>query len=273
VGERVVILGGGNVAIDCAGAAFRLGAKSVDMACLEAYDAMTATDEERAWAVEEGVILHNSKTFPQILGENEHVTGVVIKSVGNFRKENGRMMFDVLDGTEETLPADTVIFATGQRPTIPMEPEAFGLELTHGNYVAGKGPNGETSVKGIWAGGDSLTGTTSVIKGIAGAREAIQAIDIYLGGDGNIEESLAPEQEKDPYIGIIDGFGDIPRTEPTVVPCPERVENWKNCGPMDKGFDEKKAKCESGRCLQCDLRLCISSPRTWGDYSKEAAEA
>ena len=270
VGEHVVILGGGNVAIDCAGAAFRLGAKTVDMACREAYDAMTATDEERAWAVEEGVVLHNSKTFPRILGEDGHVTGVEIKSVGNFRKENGRMLFDVLDGTEEILPCDTVIFATGQRPTIPMDPEAFGLELTHGNYVAGKGPNGETSVKGVWAAGDSLTGTTSVIQGIAGGRDAIRAIDIYLGGDGNIDENLAPEQEKNPYIGVIDGFGDLPRTEPNVVPAPERVDNWKNCGPMDKGFDEKKAKCEATRCLQCDLRLCISRPKTWGDFAKEA---
>ncbi len=269
VGEHVVILGGGNVAIDCAGAAFRLGAKTVDMACLEAYDAMTATDEERAWALEEGVVLHNSKTFPRILGEG-HVTGVEIKSVGNFRKENGRMLFDVLDGTEEILSCDTVIFATGQRPTIPMDPAAFGLELTHGNYVLGKGPSGETSVEGIWAAGDSLTGTTSVIKGIAGAREAIKAIDRYLGGDGNIDESLAPEQEKNPYIGIIDGFGDLPRTEPTVVPAPERVANWKTCGPMDQGFDEKKAKCEAERCLQCDLRLCISRPKTWGDFAKEA---
>ena len=271
VGRRVVILGGGNVAIDCAGAAFRLGAETVDMACLEAYDAMTATDEERAWAEEEGVVLHNSKTFPAIKGdENGHVTGVVIKSVGNFRKENGRMMFDVLEGTEETIPCDTVIFATGQRPTIPMDPDAFGLELTHGNYVAGKGPNGETSVEGVWAAGDSLTGTTSVIRGIAGARDAISAIDIYLGGDGNIDESLAPEQVKDPNIGVIQGFGDLPRTDPRVVPVPERVTDWKSCGPMDKGFDESLAGCEATRCLQCDLRLCISQPRTWGDFAKEA---
>ena len=55
-----------------------------------------------------------------------------------------------------------------------------------------------------------------------------------------------------------------------MVPAPERVENWKSCGPMDKGFDEKKARCESERCLQCDLRLCIAQPRTWGDFSKEA---
>ena len=272
VGEKVVILGGGNVAIDCAGAAFRCGAKTVDMACLEAYDAMTATDEERAWAEEEGVILHNSKTFPQILGENGHCTGVEIQSVGNFRKENGRMVFDKLEGTNEILPADTVIFATGQRPTIPMEPEAFGLELTHGNYVAAD-DEGATSVKGIWAGGDSMTGTTSIIRGIAGARKSICAIDRYLGGDGNIEEKLAPEQDKNPWIGSIDGFADIPRTEPRVVPVPERVQNWKECGPMDQGFDEKLAKCEAGRCLQCDLRLCISSPRTWGDFAKEGENA
>ena len=272
VGEKVVILGGGNVAIDCAGAAFRLGAKSVDMACLEAYDAMTATDEERAWAEEEGVVLHNSKTFPQILGENGHVTGVEIQTVGNFRKENGRMVFDKLEGTNEILPADTVIFATGQRPTIPMDPEAFGLALTHGNYVAAD-EKGKTSVEGIWAGGDSMTGTTSVIKGIAGARTAICEIDKYLGGDGNIDESLAPEQVKDPYIGNIDGFADIPRTEPRVVPVPERVENWQNCGPMDQGFDDKLAKCEAGRCLQCDLRLCISRPKTWGDFAKEGETA
>lgn len=270
VGKQVVILGGGNVAIDCAGAALRLGAETVHMACLEAYDAMTASDEERSWAEEEGVILHNSKTFPQITGENGHCTGVEIQSVGNFRKENGRMVFDKLEGTNEILAADTVIFATGQRPTIPMDPEVFGLELTHGNYVASKGENGETSVEGIWAGGDSMTGTASVIRAVEGARKAISAIDRYLGGDGNIEEHLAPDQVKDPYIGKVDGFADKKRVEPRVVPAQERVKNWKTCGPMDQGFDEEMAKCEAGRCLQCDLRLCISRPRTWGDFAKEA---
>lgn len=270
VGKQVVILGGGNVAIDCAGAALRLGAETVHMACLEAYDAMTASDEERSWAEEEGVILHNSKTFPQITGENGHCTGVEIQSVGNFRKENGRMVFDKLEGTNEILAADTVIFATGQRPTIPMDPEVFGLELTHGNYVASKGENGETSVEGIWAGGDSMTGTASVIRAVEGARKAISAIDRYLGGDGNIEEHLAPDQVKAPYIGKVEGFADKKRVEPRVVAADERVKNWKTCGPMDQGFDEEMAKCEAGRCLQCDLRLCISRPRTWGDFAKEA---
>ena len=273
VGEHVVILGGGNVAIDCAGAAFRLGAKTVHMACLEAYDAMTATDEERAWAVEEGVVLHNSKTFPEIQGEDGHVTGVMIQSVGNFRKEGGRMVFDKLPGTEEVLPCDTVIFATGQRPTIPMEADAFGLALTHGNYIATTGEHGETSVPGVWAAGDAVTGTRSVIAAIGFAREAISAIDRYLGGDGDIEEHLAPDQYRDPNIGRIEGFGDLPRTEPRVVPVPERVANWQGCGPMDQGFDESLARCEARRCLQCDLRCDLAPQKFWNDYQPEGKEA
>ena len=272
VGERVVILGGGNVAIDCAGAAFRLGAKTVDMACLEAYDAMTATVEERTWAEEEGVRLHNSKTFPAILGEDGHVTGVQIQSVGNFRKENGRMVFDKLEGTEEVLPCDTVIFATGQRPTIPMEPEVFGLALTHGNYIATTGEHGETSVPGVWAAGDVVTGTRSVIAAIGFAREVISAIDRYLGGDGNIEEHLAPEQFRNPEIGVIEGFGDLPRTAPRVVPVPERVEQWRNCGPMDQGFDEDMAQSEARRCLQCDLRCDLAPQKFWNDYEAAGKE-
>lgn len=272
VGENVVILGGGNVAIDCAGAAFRLGAKSVHMACLEAYDAMTATDEERAWAVEEGVVLHNSKTFPEIQGEG-HVSGVVIQSVGNFRKENGRMLFDKLEGTEEVLPCDTVIFATGQRPTIPMEEEAFGLELTHGNYIQVKGPGGETSVPGVWAAGDSVTGTRSVIAAVAAARQAVCVIDIAFGGDGEIEECLAPEQDKNPEIGVIEQFGDLPRTEPRVVPAPRRVAEWNSCGAMDQGFDENLARSESRRCLQCDLRCDLAPQKFWNDYQTGGKEA
>ena len=266
VGKRVVVLGGGNVAMDCAGAAYRLGAEEVHMACLEAYDAMTATDEERAWAVEEGVKLYNSRTFNEIYGEDGHVTGIQIMQVGNFRKENGRMMFDKLEGTEETIPCDTIIFATGQRPEIPMD-GSFGLELTHGNYIATTGPDGATSVPGVWAAGDAVTGTQSVIKAIAGARNAIIAIDKYLGGDGDIEESLTDKGKGDPFIGRIDGFGELPREEPRVVPVPERVENYTSCGPMDQGFDRDRAWKEAMRCLQCDLRCDLKPQKFWNDYT------
>lgn len=273
VGKRVVVLGGGNVAMDCAGAACRLGAEEVHMACLEAYDAMTATDEERAWALEEGVKLYNSRTFNEIYGENGHVTGIQIQKVGNFRKENGRMMFDKLEGTEETIEADTIIFATGQRPEIPMD-GSFGLELTHGNYIAVTDASGATSVPGVWAGGDAVTGTQSVIKAIAAARNAISAIDKYLGGDGDIEEKLTDKGKGEPFIGKIQGFGDLPREAPRVVPVPERVTNYQTCGPMDQGFDTERAWREALRCLQCDLRCDLAPQKFWNDYvGKEGEDA
>lgn len=271
VGEKVVVLGGGNVAIDCAGAAMRLGAKSVSMACLEAYDEMTASDEERAWALEEGVKLYNSKTFLEILEDgNGHCKGVKIQGIKSFYfDENRKSHLELAEGTEEVLDADTVIFAVGQRPTISTNPEDFGLELTHGNYIASKGSSGETSVPGVWAAGDVVTGTASVIKAIAFAREAVSAIDKYLGGDGNIEEHLAPEQFKNPQIGVIEKFGDLKRVPPRVVPAPERVDAYKTCGSMDCGFDEEMALEESRRCLQCDLRCEIAPQKFWNDYVPE----
>ncbi len=268
VGENVVILGGGNVAIDCAGAALRLGAKSVSMACLEAYDKMTATKEERAWAEEEGIRIYNSKTFHEILDNGSgHCAGVRIQSIQDFYfDENRKAHMELTEGTQETLAADTVIFAVGQRPTISMDPKEFGLDLTHGNYIATKDAAGATSVEGIWAAGDVVTGTQSVIQAIAAARKSVSAIDCYLGGDGNIEEQLTDPQQKDAYIGVIEKFGDMQRIQPRVVPVPQRVQNYHTCGPMDQGFDETMAKEEAKRCLQCDLRCEIAPQRFWSDY-------
>lgn len=268
VGEKVVILGGGNVAVDCAGAALRLGAKSVSMACLEAYDKMTATEEERAWAEEEGVKIYNSKTFHEILDDGSgRCAGVRIQGIEKFYfDENRKAHMDLAEGTEEVLEADTVIFAVGQRPTISSDPEVFGLELTHGNYIQTKDASGAASVEGIWAAGDVVTGTQSVIKAIAAARDAVSAIDRYLGGDGCIDEALAPEQFKDPHIGVIEHFGEKERVQPRVVPVPERVVSYSSCGPMDMGFDEEMAKCEASRCLQCDLRCELAPQKFWSDY-------
>ena len=168
---------------------------------------------------------------------------------------------------------DTVIFAVGQRPEISMDPADFGLELTHGNYIATHGDSGETSVPGVFAAGDAVTGTQSVIKGIAFAREAVIAMDRYLGGDGDIEEKLAPDQVRDPHIGVIEGFGDLKREEPIVVPVPERIVNYKTCGPMDQGFDDERAAREARRCLQCDLRCDLAPQKFWGDYAKSGEEA
>lgn len=262
VGEKVVVLGGGNVAIDCAESAVRLGAKEVRMACLEAADKMTASDEEVAWAKEDGIQIYNSKTFNEITSENGRVTGLSVTGVKNFYFENGKAIIEKEENSDEILPADTVIFAVGQHPDVT---EAFGLALERGRIVADSS-TWATEEAGIFAAGDCVTGTRSVIEAIAGARTAVSAIDKYLGGDGCIEEALAPEQKADPCIGRATERERAERVSPAVTDCAERIKNFE---PMDHGFSCEAAGCEADRCLQCDLRLQIAPQKFWSDYVSE----
>ncbi|WP_405376800.1 FAD-dependent oxidoreductase [Pseudobutyrivibrio sp.] len=261
VGENVVVLGGGNVAIDCAESALRLGAKHVVMTCLEAPDKMTASEEEVTWAKEDGIIVENSRTFDAIESENGKVTGLTVTGIEGLKFGPKGPEFTRIPDSTVTFPADTVIFAVGQHPDIT---EDFGLELNRGRIVTNDGH--KTSVEGIYAAGDAVTGTRSVIAAIAEAREAVSEIDKFLGGDGNIEEKLAPEQIANPCIGKNESLTKTHRNEPTVTEVDSRKCNFE---PMDLGFDCSKAGCEASRCLQCDLRVQISPQKFWSDFLAE----
>lgn len=266
VGEKVVVLGGGNVAIDCAESALRLGAKEVRMACLEAADKMTASDEEVEWAKEDGIQVYNSKTFNEIISENGKVTGLSVTGVKDFYFENGKAVIEKEENSDEILPADTVIFAVGQHPEVS---EVFGLPLERGRIVADD-TTWATPVEGIYAAGDCVTGTRSVILSIAEARTVVSEIDKYLGGDGKIDEELAPVQNADPCIGKATDEQKADRVAPRVTDVCDRIKNFE---PMDLGFDCNGAGCEAERCLQCDLRLQIAPQKFWSDYASEEGGA
>jgi NADPH-dependent glutamate synthase beta subunit-like oxidoreductase len=238
VGERVVVLGGGSVAFDCAGWARRLGAKEVTLVCLEARDAMRATVEDISEALEEGCLLHNACTFDEITEEGGRVTGVRCRRVTTCTfDENGNPDICAEEDSEFVVPADTVIFAVGQRPDLNAD---FGLELGRGNRVAVDVENGvETATPGVFAAGDAVSGTVSVVSAIAAGRRAASAIDRYLGGDGLIDERLAPDAAPTPCIGREEGYA--VRTRSADAPV------------------------EAERCLQCDLRLQIAPTKFWGE--------
>ena len=268
IGKRIIVLGGGNVAFDCARTAKRLGAEEIHLACLEARDVMTADDEEIEQAQEEGIFVHPAQTFERITG-TDHVTGVDFMNVESFTfDENRRAIIQKEEGSEHHIEGDTVIFAVGQRPDIT---EEAGLELGRANSIAVKDmeTNKATSVEGIFAAGDAIYGTKSVIMAIQSGREAASEVDRYLGGDGDISEVLAPVQEADPFIGQCPGFGYLEKKH-TQVDGPEKRSD--NFDLFDHGICDGDICAEAGRCLQCDLRLKISKPSLWGDFteSKEA---
>ena len=259
VGEKVMVLGGGNVAYDCARTALRLGAKEVHMACLENEQQMTSTPDEIAEGEEEGVILHSAHSFLKITGTDK-VEGVELQKVEKFYfDENRKAVIDLVDGSDFVVPVDNVIFAVGQKPE---GTEAMGLELTHGPYIQANSKL-ETSMAGVYTAGDVLTGTQSVIKAIAGGRLAAEQMDLYLGGDGNIDEELLDVETPDPYIGHIDGFGDLERVAPEMAEAPGRAADFSL---VEKAFTCEQAKCEATRCLQCDLRLMLQPVKLWNEY-------
>ena len=263
MGKHVIVLGGGNVAFDCARTAKRLGAEEIHLACLEARDVMTADEEEIEQAQEEGIFVHPAQTFEKITG-SDSVTGVDFMNVKSFTfDENHRAIIEKEEGSEHHIDADTVIFATGQRPDLT---EEAGLTLGRANSIVVKENSLATETEGIFAAGDVVYGTKSVIQAIASGRDAAVEIDKYLGGDGDISETLAPEQHADPCIGKVEGFGYQERKGTKVVASEERKDNFDM---VDYGICDSEICGEASRCLQCDLRLQIHPSRLWTEYSDQ----
>lgn len=259
VGDKVMVLGGGNVAYDCARTALRLGAKEVHIACLENEQQMTSTPDEIKEGAEEGIILHAAHSFLRIAGE-EKVEGVELQKVEKFYfDENRKAVIELEEGSKHMVPVDNVIFAVGQKPA---GTEDMGLELIRGSYIKA-GDNLETSMEGVFAAGDVVTGTKSVIAAIAAGRLAAEEIDRYLGGNGDISEKLLEEEIPNPCIGRIEGFANLKRVEPEMADEKERVANFD---VIEKPLTCEQAKCEAQRCLQCDLRLNLTKPKLWNEY-------
>lgn len=258
LGEKVMVLGGGNVAYDCARTAIRKGAKEVHIACLENQQQMTSSPDEIEEGAQEGVILHAAHSFLRITGEDK-VTGVELKKVKRFYfDENHKAVLDLEEGSEHVIEVDNVIFAVGQKPS---GTDKMNLDLTHGPYIAAN--NAHTSMEGVFASGDVVTGTRSVIQAIVGGREAAEQMDIYLGGNGDISEQLVERTTPNPCIGQVEGFADLARVNPDMISLEERCTGFT---PVEKPLTCDQAKCEAGRCLQCDLRLNISNVKLWNEY-------
>ena len=258
-GDRVVVLGGGNVACDCARTALRLGAGQVHLICLESRDNMPASAEEIREGEEEGMIVHAGYSFLEITG-GEAAEGVRIQKVERFSfDEDHNPVLELAAGSEELIAADEVIFAVGQKPE---HTEEMGLDLVHGSYIRIDG-NQQTSMTGVYAAGDVVTGTQSVIAAIAAGRRCAEAIDRYLGGDGDIEERLLDPEVHDPYIGNRPELAELDRQEPDRQDAATRACSF---AAYETPLSPDRAKAEAARCLQCDLRLDIARPKLWNEY-------
>ena len=258
--DSVVVLGGGNVAFDCARTAKRLGCREVSVVCLEEESCMTAGEEEIAEAREEGIRIYNGRTFVRIIEKDGKAAGVLCREVESFTfDENRKLILTVKEDSDHVISGEMIIFSTGQKPDLESFEE---LTLNPRGLVETDG-SGNAGIKGVFAAGDAVTGTASVIQAIAGARKAASEIDRYLGGDGNIEECLSEDEKVNGFLGKAEGFADLGRRTYRCISLEERNDNFNL---MTEGFEEMDAKCEAERCLQCDLRPRLTRSRFWTEY-------
>jgi NADPH-dependent glutamate synthase beta subunit-like oxidoreductase len=251
LGDKVAVVGGGNVAIDGARVALRLGAKDVRIIYRRTRDEMPASPEEVEAALEEGINM-DFLTNPVSISQEDGKLGVkCIRMALGEPDASGRRRPVPIEGSEFTVELDTLIMAIGQVSDIPA---GFKVKTSRGNTIQVDEVTQATSRKGVWAGGDVATGPDSVIRAIAAGRRAASSIDKYLGGDGNIDEELTTERQIGMCVGGEEGFADEPRVK---MPCLEVKQRLGNFSEVELGLDEPRAVAEGRRCFQCGIRLQI----------------
>ena len=182
-GERVAIVGGGNVAIDAARTAVRLGAREAIIIYRRSEAEMPARKEEIHHAKEEGVTLELLTTPVRIVGENGHAAAVECMRMEQGEPDaSGRRRSHPKRGSEFLITADTVVMAVGTNTNPLVARSTKGLKVNDRGYIIADAHTGGTSRAGVYAGGDIVTGSATVISALGAGRKAAQAIHCYLTG-------------------------------------------------------------------------------------------
>jgi formate dehydrogenase beta subunit len=252
LGNKVAVIGGGNVAIDSARVARRLGAKEVNILYRRTRAEMPASPEEVEAALEEGINIVFLIGHLRIDRKDGRLSMTCNRMELGEPDASGRRRPVPIKGSEFAEDYDAIIGAIGQRPEIPAE---FKVKTGRGNTIQADDTMA-TSQPGVWAGGDAVTGPDSVIRAIAAGRRAASSIDKYLGGDGIIDEELTQERRIGMCAGMTEeDFAGRTRVEMPCLP-PEQVTG--NFTEVELGLTEAGAVAEGKRCFQCGVRLQIS---------------
>lgn len=287
IGKKVVVIGGGNVAIDVARsalrqqqrqtlevlestllpdrlsdkelqvamnelmdvsrAALRLGAREVHLVCLESREEMPAFEEEIEEGLHEGLRLHASLGPKRFIGDNGRVTGLETIQCTSVFDEQRRFQPTFALGTETVIPCDTVILAIGQTSDLSFLAPEDGVETTRQGTIKINQETMMTTAPGIFAAGDIAFGPRLIINAVADGRKAAEQIDRYLRG------SEWKPKERFVQIRVLDhynlpaGFDEYSRLEVPTIPLDRRT----GITEVESGFTEEQARAEASRCLRC----------------------
>ncbi len=250
LGNKVVVVGGGNTAVDAARTALRLNAGEVSIVYRRTRQEMPANSEEIEQAEIEGVKFILLAAPTKVIAENGRAIALECNRMTLGAPDaSGRRKPETIPGSQFTIAADTIIAAIGQNVDARGIPQELQLER---NNIKINEDTLETTVPGVFSGGDCVTGPATVIEAIAAGKKAAIAINQYLHGETvkpvTCQYNCSKGELKNIDVAEYDVVPRIPRKHMPVLALAARQHNFKE---IETGFSEEMAKDESARCLSC----------------------
>jgi NADH-quinone oxidoreductase subunit F len=246
-GKVVVVVGGGDTAMDAARSAWRLGAREVHIVYRRDRNQMPAIPEEIAGAEDEGVQFHYLATPVAVLGDR-HVTGVRLQRqrLGDFDK-SGRRSPVPMPGSEFDMPCDLLVPAIGQVTWVDDETLAL---YRRSSFKVGKAF--ELEVPGVFAAGDAVTGPATVVQAVAHGNQVALVVDHWLQSGELGGVYYHPRRHDIPQLFNLDDFADARRPGPQML-SPQQRQRQHGFDEVELAYDEPTIREECKRCLRCDL--------------------
>ncbi len=253
-GKRVVILGGGNVAVDAARTALRLGAEQVDIVYRRTRQEMPAYEEEIEETLEEGINIQYLTAPVCIHGEGGKCIGLeCIKTELGEPDASGRRRPVPVEGSEYVIDCDAVIPAIGQRVDMAWAKEETDLEISKRNTFVVNPHTMQTSVSHVFASGDAVTGPATVIEAVSSGHKAVEAIHRFINGEdlelfAEAQAALPPPGQDWQEIPE-----DLPKEQRAANSYRDVGERARSFDEVNLGFSEDMAQKEAQRCLNCGV--------------------
>ncbi len=262
IGKRVVVLGGGNTAMDCCRSARRLGGEQVDVVVRSGFEEMKASPWEKEDAMHEGIPIHNYLVPKEFTHENGKLTGITFEKVKAERDAKGRRKLVPSGEPDQHFPCDDVLVAVGQENAFPWIERDCGIQFDEWNMPKVDATTFASTNPKVYFGGDAAFGPKNIIWAVAHGHEAAVSIDKMLNGEDITDRPLPAVELMSQKMGIHEWSYDneVELDKRYKVPLRDKAIALKDIkAEVELGFDVEVALKEAGRCLNCDVQTVFSA--------------
>ena len=263
IGRRVIVLGGGNTAMDCCRSSRRLGGEEVQVVVRSGFDEMKASPWEKEDAMHEGIPIHNFLVPKEFTHDNGKLTGVIFEKVKAELDAKGRRKLVNAGEPDQHFPCDDVLVAVGQENAFPWIERDAGIVFDEWNMPKVDEKTFQSSNPRVFFGGDAAFGPKNIIWAVAHGHEAAVSIDKMLNGEDITERPLPAVEVISQKMGIHEWSYDnqIDLDKRYKVPHRDLGIALKDIkSEVELGFDVNLALKEAGRCLNCDVQTVFNTP-------------